>query len=398
MPLKWQAMRLPPPPNRCQITDSRDILSLKKVCSSFLKVLLNQKPLHVEAALLSRIIYRMKTKFRHDKGLKLMEKVNRCLLQYLRVNLASVYGNFTSCFKTALDGEHMSAFSRKVHAPSRQMLEFLILRTLGFIKLLSKAVQYCEEAAIYLQNRIYIGHSWNYALVALSIISRIWCLSKYLVLTACDHYKNILPYIEKLDYIGCQWNENESSYPMDIDNWLDVWWVNRKSPPKRKGKSEDEVTCLDTIFLDSTSPGDDSSFVKMTGILEINRFDGVKNDADLGEPVARSSMKKQPINNLLRPSMCVSESSVKVKENKNPLLKVKSTEDLLKLLENEERKRSKKIDSALTKNMDKFQFNIFTNKIHKFVKKLNGLDCPKDSTEYKLAFKKCKKILRLYIQ
>jgi hypothetical protein len=45
------------------------------VCSDAISVLNNQKTLHVEAAALSRLLYRMKSKMRCDKGFKFMAKV-----------------------------------------------------------------------------------------------------------------------------------------------------------------------------------------------------------------------------------------------------------------------------------------------------------------------------------
>jgi hypothetical protein len=45
------------------------------VCSDAISILNNQEALHVEAAALSRLLYRMKSKMRCDKGFKFMAKV-----------------------------------------------------------------------------------------------------------------------------------------------------------------------------------------------------------------------------------------------------------------------------------------------------------------------------------
>ncbi|XP_071451328.1 nucleolus and neural progenitor protein isoform X2 [Hetaerina americana] len=366
------------------------------VCSSFLKILMDQKLLHVEAALLSRIIYRMKTKFRHDKGLKSMEKVNRCLLQYLRLNLASVYGNFSFCIKPSIEAGMTSEQTRMMVAPSRQMLEFLILRTLGFVKLLCKAAQYCEDAAIYLKDRMNLGHSWNYALVAISIISRIWCLTKYLVLSACEHYKNIVPFLDKLEYIGQLWNGFETRYPVDVDSWLNVWWITGKSQQNTKKRQLDaKSTYLDKIFRDISGEGDS---VEIPGKVALNQFNNVNTDADLGEPVKRNAPKHQPIRNPKKSMDAKSERRCKKPEEKNPFGRVTSSKDLLKFLKREEKMRSENGNSAITKNMDKFQFNLLAKKIRKFIKKLNELEDQEGSNEFDVALKKFKKILCSYIQ
>jgi hypothetical protein len=45
------------------------------VCLDAISILNEQEALHVEAAALSRLLYRLKSKLRCDKGFKFMEKV-----------------------------------------------------------------------------------------------------------------------------------------------------------------------------------------------------------------------------------------------------------------------------------------------------------------------------------
>ena len=133
----------------------------------------SQSILKTEAALLSRLIYRMKSKLRSDKGLKNMEKINRALLNYLKISLEKEYQYLRD--NTECDGDI------KV-LPSRQMLQYVLVRTQGFAKLMCRVEDVARCAAEYFRSRINLGHAWNLSIVAYSVICRIWYNFFFLVL------------------------------------------------------------------------------------------------------------------------------------------------------------------------------------------------------------------------
>jgi hypothetical protein len=53
-----------------------DADEFRSVCLDAISILKRQEALHVEAATLSRLLYRMKSKLRCDKGFKSMAKVD----------------------------------------------------------------------------------------------------------------------------------------------------------------------------------------------------------------------------------------------------------------------------------------------------------------------------------
>lgn len=121
--------------------------------------------LHTEAALLSRLIYRMKSKFRSDKGLKHMEKVNRALLNYLNMSMEREYG---------LLKEYTEINNGIVSLPPRQTLEYVLVKTQGFAKLMCRIESTAVTAGNFLKSRLHIGQSWSIAIIAYAVISRIW--------------------------------------------------------------------------------------------------------------------------------------------------------------------------------------------------------------------------------
>lgn len=123
--------------------------------------------LHFEAAVLGRLIYRMKCKFRSDKGLKNMEKTNRALLNYLKLCLENDYKYLKECID-------INSYTNCVTLPTRQMVEYTLVKTQSFAKLMSRVENVSQEAARFLNSRIITGQSWAVSLIALSVISRIW--------------------------------------------------------------------------------------------------------------------------------------------------------------------------------------------------------------------------------
>lgn len=121
--------------------------------------------LNIEAALLSRLIYRMKNKFRSDKGFKSMEKVKRALINYLNMAIIKDYTSLKS---------YIHVESEVITLPSRQLLEYVLVRTQGFAKLLERLEQITRCSANFLKMRIKLGHAWSISLIAYATISRIW--------------------------------------------------------------------------------------------------------------------------------------------------------------------------------------------------------------------------------
>lgn len=121
--------------------------------------------LNIEAALLSRLIYRMKNKFRSDKGLKNMGKVKRALINYLNMALEQDYKNLKS---------YIHLENNAIILPSRQLLEYVLVRTQGYAKLIERLEQVSRYSAHFLKIRIKLGHAWSISLIAYATVSRIW--------------------------------------------------------------------------------------------------------------------------------------------------------------------------------------------------------------------------------
>lgn len=136
-----------------------------KIIDKALLELQSNMAFQTEAAIISRLIYRMKSKLRSDKGLKNMEKVNRALLNYLKLSLENDYTYLKD--NAECNGSILAL-------PSRQMLQYVLVRTQGFSKLMCRIESVAGHAADFFKSRLSLGQAWNMSIVAYAVISRIW--------------------------------------------------------------------------------------------------------------------------------------------------------------------------------------------------------------------------------
>ncbi|XP_034242871.1 uncharacterized protein LOC117646182 [Thrips palmi] len=219
----WNELDLKPPPNlTSKVTPSQvsfsDLRKLSDTCWNALTLLKNQETLCSEAATLSRLIHRVRSMFRGDKGYKSIQKVHQCLRNFLAINLVSVYENF---FRTV----PWDCSDKEIFCPTRQMLEYVLIRTQGFAALLSRIVHTCLEAASFLKGRMNLGHHWPVALLCLSAVSRIWSLTKHLLNSCIDWYAVMLPYLNKFQSKGPLWLSESYVFPLDLTKWLSLPWM-----------------------------------------------------------------------------------------------------------------------------------------------------------------------------
>ena len=135
-----------------------------------IKDLTSQEMLHKEAAILSRLIYRMKRKFRSDKGMKSMLKVNKALLRYLSLSLEKEYENLKN---------HVEIDQKYITLSSKQMVEYVLVKTQGFAKLMLRLEEVSRHAAYFFKCRIGLGHAWSIGIISYAVISRIWYVFLY---------------------------------------------------------------------------------------------------------------------------------------------------------------------------------------------------------------------------
>ncbi|XP_015596071.1 uncharacterized protein LOC107268128 [Cephus cinctus] len=329
----WNKLNLERPPNNtCSILSHKfDSNAFSRILDNAIKDLDSQDILHKEAAILSRLIYRFKSKFRSDKGLKNMEKLNRALLNYLNLALGTEYKHLRDCI------EHNG---KTVSLPTRQMVEYVLVKTQGFSKLMVRVEEVATQAAKFFKTRIGLGQAWVMSVIGYAVISRIWMLSRHMVKRCCEWYNNVYYYLNKIPSIGVPWIPNNYKLPSNLTVWIAVPWITEeiKSVPMHEKGAE-------TIFNLITPQNDDAEvdlifdvddldqIAKPTNCLHATMFNkriderAVHEEIKIDHSLSLMDDIGKPIDRHAFESVCIKDKNTL---ESNPMKSVNKTKKILK--------------------------------------------------------------------
>lgn len=234
-----------------------DLKRLSTILKEAVDLFSDQKYLVTEAAVLSRVIYRTKMKFRNDKGHKAMEKTNRALKLFLSSNFC----NSLSTFYEVLPKKYEAV----TYMPTKDMLDYMLVRLQGVLKLLYRVGESARIATIFMQSKIRIGHFWKISVICTAMLSRIWVLTKNMIQFGCKLYHLLLPFLQHLkNTTDRQWLSNEYIFPENIQQWLGVDWLddvnieqNMLKTAKVDVNYDDSVVfCKELLTIESDSDED----------------------------------------------------------------------------------------------------------------------------------------------
>ncbi|VVC98381.1 unnamed protein product [Leptidea sinapis] len=186
---------LPPPINTFLCEENIDCEQLKYITNNIVHILSWQSPFHKESALFSRFLYKFDKKFRNDVGYRNFRKVYTALKKFLKLNLIKDVKSFYSILPNDVDQE--------VYLPTRQMLEYLLIRIITFSKIMMRIAVCSRQAAIYYLDRIKRGESHWMSLMPYALLSRVWSMIK-----------------------GLSFLPPKYELPKDLEEWLDMKHLN----------------------------------------------------------------------------------------------------------------------------------------------------------------------------
>lgn len=191
-----------------------DIEKFHSLCEDMMNLFTRYPQLYSDSLLLSRIIYRMKQKFRTSKDFKALEKLSKCLHRYFSLNLSF---DLQSLKELLPDN-----YSDQLYLPSRNLVEYVLVRLQGVSKLMEYIIETSTDIAHMLTIRIYTGHFWKIGFIVFSIVSRIYVLSRYTLKAICNFYSQLLPISKQLKTVGKVWLPKNYVFPQNLEEWLDI--------------------------------------------------------------------------------------------------------------------------------------------------------------------------------
>ncbi|XP_050574273.1 uncharacterized protein LOC126914402 isoform X1 [Bombus affinis] len=369
----WNRMQLERPPNatchieRHKFDASTFLLTLDKI----IKDITSQELLHKEAAILSRLIYRMKRKFRNDKGVKSMSKINKVLLKYLSLSLEKEYENLKN---------YVEIDEKYITLSSKQMVEYVLVKTQGFAKLMLRLEEVSKHAAYFLKCRINLGHAWSTAIIAYAVVSRIWILSRYLVKKTCTWYNDLYQYLHFFEFVGLSWLPKDYELTNDLKSWLSVPWIDNpiSSIPSdyglkntmfkliipREYDSDENLDCDIQDYNKETKSENTFSSVENKNAIHISVPSEIKNvvsNDDVGEIIDRHTFNLKYIQNTSIADRKEHKKFTKIGETKENTAYIKRSnresysDDLRDEFVTKRRKKNseKKLKNLMVKNTSK---------------------------------------------
>lgn len=251
----------------------------KTALSDAIYFLENQQCLHREAAIVSRLLYLMGRKFRHDIGHSYVRRTNIALLKYLNFEILNDLKTFLSMLPTNSSSD--------IYLPTRQMLEYVLVRFQTFAKIVFRIVICSKNAATFYFERIKRGDSAWLSLMPYTVLSRVWHLTNRLVQNSCKWYKKILTLRDNLKLVGVPFLPSDYILPSNLFEWLEYDVFENDSKLLWKSGANNIVS----DFIQSVLSAD--SFNK--NILDIPELKDDDNPAELVKSILHVNRKPKDI-------------------------------------------------------------------------------------------------------
>uniref|UniRef100_T1I528 DUF4477 domain-containing protein n=1 Tax=Rhodnius prolixus TaxID=13249 RepID=T1I528_RHOPR len=300
----------------CQNT-AETSAKLSKILKKIRRSLEEISCLDVDAALISRLIFRMKKVFRRDKLLQSMQKINRCLTSLLEVNLPSTIKELDDC-------------THENNGPTKEMLQWAMLSLQRYAALLHILIARCTTAVPNLNDKLSSGHHWNIASIVLGVLGRLWVLSCHVRKKSCLWYKQLGRFIPRAHEMEDNYLISSHNFPQDLATWLE----NLFPPTQQPANSCSSAL---TESKEAAVKSDDAVEVQNEETKSAMFF-----NEDLGEVISRESLNdsKKPKQKLMK-----------------QIKPFTSSADLLKFIESEKSLRKKDLTAAKTKHLKNKTWN-----------------------------------------
>ncbi|KAG5868105.1 hypothetical protein JTB14_034635 [Gonioctena quinquepunctata] len=342
----WNTLDLAMPPINTYKSSRKDvdIKHLYKVCQDLKHFFMNEY-MHAEHLVLSRIIYRMKQKFRSSKDFKSLEKVNKSLENFFRIRFVFDLNTFLELIP--------SRYKDKTYLPTKNLLDYVLVRLQGLVKLMERVVETCKISAFLLDVRMKLGHFWKNAVICFALVSRVYILAKYNANRICEFYGKLLPFSSQLE------NSESQEFQKSRENHFGI---NEESLKEFRGFSLDEDIGEVIEFNDKEEEPETQNVINISDYVCLS-------DSSL-ELVDLNTREMGTNNDII----VVSEQSLEKKlsiNKKGPAVKTKKLNEKNRI---SKKKKTKKMKNPLDKNKNYVQNEYIVSneqKINVEVKKTN---------------------------
>ncbi|CAH1263787.1 NEPRO [Branchiostoma lanceolatum] len=179
--------------------------------------LLRDPYLKFEQSVLTRVLYKLSASLRRNKHYQYLKMVEKTLCKLARLELVTAVSHVSSCCPSYKDG---STGGAAVLMPSRQLVEFLLVKLLGAAELTKRTISLCAEAFVLIAQQITRSLFLAANCTLLSITSRLWALLKSFQEQLKEWYSFIRPWVDRLQGTQVQWLPEGVKLPLDLGEWF----------------------------------------------------------------------------------------------------------------------------------------------------------------------------------
>ncbi|XP_014250329.1 uncharacterized protein LOC106667125 isoform X2 [Cimex lectularius] len=285
-------------------------------------------------AYLKRLAYRMKKVFRNDKGFKLMQMLNKALLNY-----------DTQAFVENI--RQVQFCARDDKGPSKQMVQWLSINFQRNSALLYRIYTLIIKSAFFFKERFYSGFHWNVAAIVVAIMSKLWKLSKQIITKISEWNSVLIDFLPELKFVGDKWLPVGHKIHKDLVRWLG-------NPQELQTIQQPAALDIATNLTSEESTKSEPAKTEIENVTSCLFF-----NEDVGE--------------------CLEDNTCK------------NTQDFLDFLQSEKEKRVADRANAKSKSLTNKQWKKFCQDVKKAVSVLGQLE--ESSAQYKTVLDSTNKII-----
>uniref|UniRef100_A0A2L2Y6S3 Nucleolus and neural progenitor protein-like N-terminal domain-containing protein n=1 Tax=Parasteatoda tepidariorum TaxID=114398 RepID=A0A2L2Y6S3_PARTP len=254
---------------------------LISILTSSAEILTTEHPIWEEVKIYRNLQTKYKRILHCDKCLQYLQRVSTCLRKMVLLDLSSVYLDMADKLIIEIQSKKDATY----FLPSRQQLEFVLIRTQSAAKLICESLHYSRETFCYLIQRLKVGHLIINLMMATSVTARLNIVFRGLLVQIYSAYKKIYAWRQKLKQGGWEWSK-PLELPEDLESWInleDSEYVKPRHLPK------EELDFLTTIFDKNLLSGKGDQNGYSEPVNEDSMI--LENADDHGELVERSEVE-----------------------------------------------------------------------------------------------------------
>ncbi|XP_071791269.1 uncharacterized protein [Asterias amurensis] len=281
----WNRCEVSPPPIAscsydCYEVEEDDVGRLKTALQALQVSYSVGIRLSSEEYTLNRLLYKVNNQQRQWRWHQMMKKIQKCLIKLQSTLPVKFIEDAVCCCQITHDER-----SSTIRLPSRQMLEYILIKLMGQAKLCVYILNMAESVYVFAVQNITCGQFLGQNMIYSSIVSRVWVMMRSMLKDMTSWYSHLLPWMDKLKATLMQWMTTEDAFPPSLLLWLkpdyDPARYDIKQPSKKKPS-----TLLDSMFADQA---DGKALKNETEEKEHSLEESLTTKEpvlDLGEPVA----------------------------------------------------------------------------------------------------------------